>query len=178
MIFTLALTCGVACGSGGGGGGASEPAQVIITVSPEILDSGERTTVKVSLFDFSEEQVAIKVRYPAALDYVTESSTYVIEGQDVDAGPDVEDSDETHDYLVFYFDTETLEGSDRLELFFKLRAAADVTPDDIEVDIDLDDPDIKNSEEFAVATPLFDAQDEAFIQVGETSSSSSSSSSG
>ncbi len=186
LILGLFLVAGSLMGSSCFDGSSSgptvqPPAEARIRTSPEQIDTGDRTEVEVELFDFVEDEIAIKIKYPLGLVYVSETAFLVLDGELVDIGPDEEESDSTDTYLVFYFSTDDLVDADgnalsRMELIFELEGNEDVSDGTIEVDIDLDNPDVSNSSEFAVATPKFDAQDSNFIQVGEGSSSSSSSS--
>lgn len=161
LLVALCTACG-----GGGGDGTIEPAQVKIKVTPDVIDSGERTRVRLELYSFSDSKVIVKVRYPSGLNFVTDSAAYLVDNQDVEIEPDVEAEGDSQDYLVFFVNTDELNNPDKLELLFQLRGVEDVTPSQIEVDIDLDDEDITNSEEFSVETPQFDVQESAYIQVG------------
>jgi hypothetical protein len=161
FLSTLCLACG-----GGGGDGTIEPAQVSIQVTPDVLDSGERTRIRLKLYDFSDTKVIVKVRFPAGLDFVADSAAYFVDNQDVEIDPGAEAAGDDQDYLVFFVNTEELNNPDNLELLFQLRGVDDVLPSEIEVDIDLDDEAIANDVEFTVETPQFDIQESAYIQVG------------
>lgn len=163
FLSTLCLACG-----GGGGDGTIDPAQVSIKVTPDVIDSGERTRIRLELYDFSDTKVIVKVRFPSGLDFVADSAAYLVDNQDVEIEPNVEGVGDSQDYLVFFVNTEELNDPEDLQLLFQLRGVEDVAPSEIEVDIDLDDEAIANDVEFTVETPQFDIQESAYIQVGAT----------
>lgn len=165
------------CGGGGGGGLSGGPsADVNIDADPNHIDSGDRTTVYLEIANIREESIAIKIRYPVGLTYVAGSAYYIIDGDEFTTNPTNNDSDTTHEYLVFYLSQDGFP-SGKGTLVITLEGTADVPDDVIEVDIDLDDPDEGNGTEFDVTDPQFDAQDDDSIRVGTSSASSSSSSS-
>lgn len=174
----LGLLLLTSCGGGGGGGLSGGPsANVNILVDPNHIDSGDRTEVAVQIASVREDAVAIKIRFPLGLSYVTGTAYYLIDGIEIASNPTEIESDSTYSYLVFYLNADGLGHSGSGTLFLELEGVSDITDDVIEVDVDLDDPTEDNRTEFDIDDPQFDAQDQDSIRVGSSSSSTSSSSS-
>ena len=179
LICVIAFS--ISCGTGGGGGLSNGPsANANIAVDPNHIDSGDRTSVTVDIASIDEEAIAIKIRFPIGLTYISGSAFYLTSGVEVVSNPTNNESDTTHTYLVFYLNRDGFADSGTGTLYITLEGVSDITDDIIEIDIDLDDPDEGNGTEFDISNPQFDAQDQDSIRVGSgsTSSSSSSSSSG
>lgn len=189
MVLALGLLvgCTASCSGGGSQGDPIGPARASITVSPTVIDTGDRTNVTVRIFEFQTAAVAIKIQFPSALRYVSESSAYAVGLPDlVDTGPDEEASSGDATTLVYYFSLDSLieqYGADEIDednitLLLQLEGLTDIQDGVVGVDIDIDNPDIPNDEEFDSTAPRFDAQAEDDVRVGIFSSSSSSSSGG
>ncbi|MCB0325457.1 MAG: hypothetical protein KDD69_17865 [Bdellovibrionales bacterium] len=180
--YIMAFAVVVSCGAGGGAGSRGDPvgpAFAEITVFPSVIDSGDRTDVEVFIDQIVEDAIAVKIGFPAGLQYVTESAMYEVGGELYDAGPDAAGAGTDVSFVVFYIEPEDLLGGE--ESFFihlQLVGVSDVADGRVGVDIDIDDPLVDNDEEFDPATPLYDAQDDDDIRVGQVAASSSSSSSG
>lgn len=151
------------CGGGGGGGGGDEgnedlAANVSLSVSPTTLDTGDRTTVEILIENFNEDGAAIKVRFPIGARYIIGTSELVFDDRTTDVAPTSNVSDdEEFSYLVYYFRKSTI-GDERVTLRLKLLGVGVVEDGLVEVDADLDDPQIDNQSEFDVAAPNFAAQ--------------------
>ena len=154
-----------------------DPAQISLTVSPTIIDSGDRMDVYVTVSDLTQDDIAVKVRFPKQLSYVYDSSSLTINETIYDASPLSDDTDSTYRYLVYYFNREDFEPQGEGVLYFSLDGESDVASGTIGIDSDFDDSQVDDRYEFDVANPQFDAQAEIQIRVGSGSSSSSSSSS-
>ncbi len=165
FIFGIA-TLSLGCGGGGGGGGTNEDlaATVSLTVSPGSIDTGDRTTVEVFIDDLNEDGAAIKIRFPTGLTYIVGTSELEVAGDALDVAPTNNVSGDSNNFLVYYFRKSTF-GDDNGILRFKLTGVAKVADGKIEVDADLDDPNISNQTEFSVSTPNFDAQSSDGITV-------------
>ena len=180
-VVSLIFVFQVACGTGGGSGGLSGggPAGINVRIEPNVLDTGDRSTVTLNIGDFRDTNIAIKFRSALGLTYVTNTAFFIIDGELVDTFPTTVVSDSSaFNYLVFYISRTTFGDRGEGVLTFELEASADIENGLVEVDIDLDDPAVNNSTEFQVTTPEFNAQDTAFVRVGPEPTSSSSSSSG
>lgn len=169
-ILSASLLTGLSlsgCGGGGGGGGGSSDdlaARVYLSVSPGVLDTGDRTTVTVLIEQVNDDGAAIKIRFPVGLKYILASSELEIDGDDRDIAPTANVSDENNSYLVYYL-RKGLVGDGRAMLSFKLLGVDKVTKGQIEVDADLDDPAIDNQDEFSIENPLFAAEDGDGVEV-------------
>lgn len=158
LVFTL-ISSLPACGGGGGGGGGGEDVAALlsVSVSPGVIDTGDRTTVEVFIEQLNEDGAAVKVRFPTGLSYIAGSSVLEIDGDAIDVAPTNNVSDASKNYLVYYFRKSTV-GNDQAILRFKLSGTAAVASGEVEVDADLDDPNVSNQSEFVVTAPNFDAQ--------------------
>lgn len=155
------------CGGGGGGGGSSSPeaAEVSVSASPSKIDSGDRTTVTVNIDSINPLGAMIKIRFPSGLAYVKNSSVLFVDGKLKDASPAFNKTADTDSYLVYFFSRSTIgeNQSGRLEL--TLTGKSGVEDGHIEVDADVNDPNVADSKEFDAANPKFDAQDKTGIRV-------------
>ena len=117
--------------------------------------------------------IAVKFRYPLGLDYVKSSAALVVDEKTIKLTPTVNiDSDrEESTYLVFYLSQKLFRrpgepyNGDPGTLRFELVGKATVTDGLVEVDPDVDDPALKNTEEFSLQNPEFSAEDKASISV-------------
>ena len=181
-FFALPIFLFAGCGLGGGGGGGGEPsgpAEVRVSAEPNNIDTGDEMEVGVELTSFREDALALKVRFPKGLAYVPNSTAIITDGNATDGSPDINKTDDTNRYLVFYLDRDAfgVNEDSRMEIFFSLEGRADVPSGAIAVDVDLDNPRHGNGREFDIDNPKFDAKDDTNIRVGEESSNSNSSSS-
>jgi hypothetical protein len=167
LVHLLGVLLLVSCDSGSSGGGIdSGPASAKISLSPDVIDTGDVTVVKVSLDNFTESSVAVKIRFPLGLKYVYESSVISVDDQILDTGPADIASSSDYSYLVYYIEEEMFYPRTSGSLDFVLEGIVNVADGKVGVDIDLDNPEIKNSSEFDIADPKFDAVSETKIRVG------------
>jgi hypothetical protein len=167
-ILTLAAASLILANCGGGGGGDGDfvgAARVVIQASPQSIDSGDRTEVKVGISDLHPNGISLKIRFPKGLDYVTASSFIEIDDSDIDITPTVNQEKGSDVYLVYYISPDILDEEDRGTLFFELEGKDEIEEGSIEVDPDVDDPDIDNSTEFNIDDPQFGAEGEVSIEV-------------
>jgi hypothetical protein len=171
LALTVVCAFGFAhCGGGGGGDGEGEfvgAARVDLTISPQRIDTGDRTEVRIRLSDIHENGIALKVRYPKGLDYVRGSSFIEVENSDQDVDPTVNQGVESEIFLVYYIAPDSLGRQKQGTLFFELEGRDSVDDGIIEVDADVDDPDINNSTEFDIERPEFQGEQESSIEVTE-----------
>lgn len=163
LIGLISLLSG--CGGGGGGDGFIGAAQVSISATPNRIDTGDRTQLRISISEVHENGIALKIHHPDGLTYVRDSATLIVEGADIDTGPLNNVSSETGVFLVFYFTQSIFGKNDRGELLLELEATGEVSDGSIEVDADVDDPLIDNENEFSVETPEFQGEVSASIEV-------------
>lgn len=179
VILTASLaatTFLTACGGGGGGGDTSTfsgAASVSIDLTPSTIDSGDETLVKVWVGDVHSSGIALKLKYPSGLGYVFQSATLTVGEKEIDIKPrnNVLTADEKSAYLVFYLsqrlfrqDSEEYQGEPGL-VQLRLEGKSLVTNGLVEVDADVDDPDVADSIEFNVSKPEFVATDQQSITV-------------
>lgn len=161
-----ALLVLTSCGGGGGGGddfiGA---ARAEISASPREVDSGDRVQVRIRIQEVHENGIALKVRFPAGLEYVADSSTLEVDDAERTIAPTELETVEEQVYLVYYLSQADMGDDEQGELIFQLEGRTEVDDGEIEVDPDVDDPDVSNSTEFNVETPEFGAEDSVFITV-------------
>jgi hypothetical protein len=178
-LFLLAATISsttIGCGGGGGGGGGGEfvgAANVSVRCTPNKIDSGDRTQVKIELSNVHENGIAVKIRYPSGLKYVPSSSFLMINERELDVSPTVNATSDKEDltYLVFYLSQSQFRRSNQEysgesgTLLVQLEGRDTVVDGEIEVDPDVDDPAEDNSVEFDITSPEFISEASASISV-------------
>lgn len=163
-IFSMVLPFLLGCG-GGGSSGPVGPAEVRLELSPNKIDSGDVTSVTVSISDVDAQGVALKIRYPEALGLVRNSSKLFVNGESRSFTPTENVAASGIRYLVYFIKPSSFAGESGGEVRIQLEGQATVTAGLVEVDVDLDNPNIRNSEEFDVSNPQFTAVTDATIDV-------------
>ena len=165
-------------GCGGGGGSDSDSsfsgaASVSLDLSPSSIDTGDRTLVQLWVGDVHDNGVAIKLRYPSGLSYVTGTAKVVVDEDEVSIKPtvNVRTADRSTTYLVFFVpqklfreSDEPYQGQARL-IQLQLVGKTLVQEGLVEVDVDVNDARVADTEEFTVAKPEFVAADQQSITV-------------
>ncbi|MCB0318232.1 MAG: hypothetical protein KDD56_05705 [Bdellovibrionales bacterium] len=166
-FLALGLCCifSLSCGGGGGGNGFIGAAIVNLDASPHTVDTGDRTQISTDISEVHENGIIVKFRYPVGLTYVSDSSFLEVGSTRIDVGPSVNRGDGTYIYLVFFFDADIFRSQRQGRLTFELEARSEVLDGRVEVDPDVDDPNIDNDEEFDIDSPEFRAESDAFIEV-------------
>lgn len=165
---TILLWCLVplALGCGGGGGGDSfvGAGNITVKVSPNEVDTGDRTLVTLSFNELHPDGVAIKLRYPSGLNYIPDTSFWKIDGEELDASPFVEvDANIAQSlYLVYFLDRGILGEKNEGSLTFELRAV-DQTNESSEIEVDVDV--LEEDPTFSADTAEFSAEDTAPLRV-------------
>ena len=166
IFFASVLTLAIACGGGGGGGEFTGAARVSLRISDSYIDSGERILVQVRLSEINDLGIIVKVRYPSGLSYVPNTSFLVLNNDaEIDIGPTNNQTVSGTTYLVYFLSKSIFSRSDDGELEFILEGVGEVIDGTIEVDVDLDNPDVSNSSEFDSSNPNFTGEVEAGIEV-------------
>ena len=161
IVLFFVLCPMIGCGSGGGSGSDYVGgANVSISVEPQEVDTGDQVLVSVGIGDVHPDGIALKIRYPQQLSFVTASALLEINGQRTLTSPDFEESSATgaYTYLVFLLDQPLLierGGS----LTFELRALGQISKGEIGVDADI------NTGEFDSSAPQFSAQDSVLVTI-------------
>lgn len=175
LMVSLAASSLVGCGGGGGddSSGFSGAANVSISVTPSELDSGDRALVRVEVNEVHENGILLKFRYSQGLVYVPNSGTVIIDEDETPIKPrfNVVNKDEESVYLVFFLSQKLFRrpgeeysgepGTVELQLVGKSAIRDGL----IEVDADVDDPGIADSQEFNASKPDFLAEDQQSITV-------------
>ncbi len=166
VLFALLFCLGACGGSGGGDGGTFVgAAKATLTTSPNTIDTGDRTEVRVEISAVNESGISLKLRFPSALAYVPSSATLLVDGDENDASPTVNAAQDDDNYLVFYFSQDDFGPETAGELVILLEGLSNITQGRIEVDADVDDPAVDNQSEFVLEEPEFVAESEASIVV-------------
>lgn len=156
------------CGGGGGGGGDFIGAAIVsVRVSPGKIDTGDRTQVTIELSQVHENGITLKVVFPAGLEYVGDSALLIADGDEYPIDPAFNILADSDIYLVFYLSQAYFgeDGEADGNLTFELEATDVIKSGSIEVDADVDDPNIDNAQEFDVENPEFLGEDSADIEV-------------
>jgi hypothetical protein len=174
----VTLLAGVQLSGCGGGGGSDDSdfvgaATVRITARPSEIDTGDQTKISTEVGNVSPDGIALKFRFPSGLRYVPNSASLEVNDDSTEFSPTVNQSASRNDdnYVVFFLTQSAFQQSgqdyngESGTFTFKLEGVSEVQNGLVEVDPDVDDPDIDNSTEFSVDSPEFSAEDEATIQV-------------
>ena len=152
------------CGGGGGGGSEFVGAAIVeLQASPTIIDTGDRMLVKARISDVNDNGIALKLRFPTGLSYVSSSSSLISEDRSLDISPTENRTEGNFKFLVFYIPQSDFGENGRGVVEFLLEGAARVIEGELQVDADVDNPQISNESEFDPKNPEFVAED--FIAV-------------
>lgn len=175
LMVSLAASSLVGCGGGGGDDSSSfsGAANVSISVTPSELDSGDRALVRVEVNEVHENGILLKLRYSQGLVYVPNSGTVIIDQDETPIKPrfNVVNKDEESVYLVFFLPQKLFRrpgeeySGESGTVEVQLVGKSAIRDGLIEVDADVDDPGIADSQEFNVSKPEFLAEDQQSITV-------------
>lgn len=170
IVTTLLMVSAISgCGGGGGGGGDEYlgAALVSLDVSPNEIDPGDRTELRINIAEVDENGIALKVRFPLSLGYVPSSTTIETPDQDdpVSLAPSVTVRADEFRYVVYFMKRSRFGESNQGTLRLQLEAISEAKDVAIEIDADVDDPKISNSREFDADSPEFGAEDSETIQI-------------
>jgi len=165
FLLSVTLVAFSACGGGSGGDVFSGAADLSILATPNNIDTGDNVLLEIRISNVHESGIALKIRYPAALEYVRDSSILKISGKESDISPKNRVRVDEFSYLVYYLSHKQLKDGDGGEVILQLKGVASLDRDKIEVDADVDDPLISNDSEFDPQNPFFEAQAEANIAI-------------
>lgn len=161
MMIAISFT---ACGGSSGGDSFVGAGNVKVTVSPNTIDTGDRTLVTAEFNSLHPDGVSLKFLYPSGLTYIPDTAIWTIRGKGVDAAPDFEvAADITQStYLVYFLSRELLGKEDKGKLEFELRGVSSTgEKTEIQVDVDV----LEEGEEFTVENPEFSKEASAGIRV-------------
>lgn len=161
------------CGGGGGGGGdasnlSPEAAVVTIEASPRVIEPGLYTEVKVHLFDVHPNGIILKLRFPVALKIVRNTPRLDVGQDTVFLTPLFQGTDgDALRYLVFSLPFSAFDENAQGDVVFKLQGDIEGEDLPIEVDADVNRRDVRDGQEFRVATPNFVAEDDIKVTVAD-----------
>ena len=175
MASSVVATSLVGCGGGGGSdsNSFSGAATVSLNLTPSTIDSGDRTLVQIWVGDVHENGIALKLRYPSGLGYVSGTAHVIVDGDEVPIKPtaNLKTADKGTTYLVFFLPQklfqqakQTYQGEAR-EIGLQLVGKSLVMDGLVEVDADVNDTRVADSDEFKVDKPDFSAADQQQITV-------------
>jgi hypothetical protein len=174
-VAALLLSSPTGCGTGGGGGDGDfvGAATVTISASPNRIDTGDQTLVSTRISEINDRGIALKFKFPSGLRYVPKSASLDAGGEEKEIDPTFQatSSRENDNYLVFFLTQSQFQPAGRDyngesgTLTIRLEGTSSVRDGFVEIDPDVDDPDIENSSEFDVNEPEFTAEDAASIEV-------------
>jgi hypothetical protein len=173
-ITTLVALLFSGCGGGGGGGESFVgAATVVVRTAPNRIDSGDRTLTTIEVGSVHENGVALKIRFPSGLRYVSGSSLLAVDSREIDISPTVNSISraESQTYLVFYLPQNLFKRANEPykgesgTVTLQLEGRTEVERGSIDVDADVDDPAENNATEFDIEAPEFISESSASIEV-------------
>jgi hypothetical protein len=166
-VISSVLLCLSACGGGGSDNDFVGAALLNVDTTPQRIDPGNRTQTTVYIYDVHQNGIFLKVKYPAGLKYASQSSKLEINGRIITVFPNniVATADNSSNFLVYVLGKDEFNEAEYGILRFQLEGVKELQNGDIEVDADVDDPQIQNSKEFNVAEPAFNGEDKVSITV-------------
>ena len=167
-ILIVSACLASSCGGGGGGDGEYVgAARASLELQPSRIDPGDRTQVRIQIWDVHHNGILLKVRFPDALQYVANSSEMRINAVERRLQPGVVQSDGRDNFVVFFLEQDDfgLDGRDKGTLILELEAVENLEGGEVEVDPDVNDPDIPDSAEFDINNPEFQAESSDDITV-------------
>jgi hypothetical protein len=170
LTSLIALFVSAVTSCGGGGGGSSNDfqgaARVFISASPIRIDTGDRMQVSIDISEIHPDGILLKIKFPLGLRYVQASSFFKIDAFTGDATPlaNVIGAEDNR-FLVYSVKPSSFGEKERGKLHFELQGIGEVESGQIQVDPDVDNPLIPNSEEFNANSPDFSPEDGLGIAV-------------
>lgn len=167
VAVTLLAPLITGCGDDNDNPLSSGTAYLDVEADPEIIDQGDKTFVRIRVDDIKDEEFFLKVRYPAGMEYLKDSSFVESDGKDISRDPNQEfyNAEEDKNYLIYWLSKEEIDDEDDTTVTLNLVGRSRVSSGKIEVDADLDDPEIANSREVKEEDPQFGAEASVDIQV-------------
>jgi hypothetical protein len=161
-LFFLFLSLNLAsCGGGGGGGGGDflGAARVFIEARPVRIDTGDRMQVSIDISQIHPDGILLKIKFPVGLRYVQSSSNFTTNQETFDATPIFNVRDEEIRYLVYAVKRSSFGEREKGKLNLELQGVSVTESGEIQVDPDVDNPLVPNSEEFSASDPDFSPED-------------------
>lgn len=167
LFLIVCIVCTLtACGGGGGGGGEfTGPAIVNVSSSATTIDTGDRVNVTVYIQEVNPDGIVLKIRTPLGLSYIVDSGSLTVNNIQLNIDPTANKADSTHNYLVYFLNRSIFGENNMGEVRVIFEGTAEIAEGEIEVDSDIDNPEISNTTEFDVTAPKFSAEDAQAIIV-------------
>ena len=171
ILFLLTLILLASCGDDNDNDNSFVgAADIQLDVTPNEIDTGDRTQVSVEITNINSSGIILKILYPEALSFVSNSGSLEIDGDETDLTPSVLAPGDAGQFAVFFIPARDISAEDILEdpetrLTFVLEANETLENGVIAVDADVDDPLIDNSVEFNIDQPQFVTEDREEISV-------------
>ncbi len=174
-LITTTLT--ILTGCGGGGSNSNDnfvgAASVVVRTAPSRIDSGDRTLTRIEVSSVHENGIALKVRFPSGLRYVSGSALLEVDNREIDISPTVNSIARAEDqtYLIFYLEQSLFKRANQPyngesgTVTLQLEGREEVERGSIDIDADVDDPAEDNSTEFDIENPEFISESSASIEV-------------
>lgn len=160
----------------GGSGGSSDSdfvgaAESKLTIAPNTIDTGDRALARIELSNVYQDGIMLKVRYPLGLRFISGSTLLGLTKDDKDArevAPTIIGAAKDQNYLIYFINPKSSRKDDqKYYLSFEFEGTQKIRDGEIEIDADIDDPNIVNTLEFTLADPEFLAESSATINVEE-----------
>jgi hypothetical protein len=168
MKKLLLITSLILASCGGGGGGDEDyigAAKLSLDISPNVIDTGDRAAVTVKVSETDENGIILKLRVPAGMQYVADSSTLERDGGEFDLTPLFNEPGEGGNFIVYFIENTAFGSDNKGDIKFLLEAISNFGEGLVEVDADVNDPLIEDNIEFDPEEPEFLAEDVAEIEV-------------
>lgn len=163
-LFVVLLACGH-----GGDDDDDFVASAIVTAKtkPSIIDTSDRTQVNIYTSQIHENGILLKVRFEKALKFVPNTSFVIVKDENMKEAvePLYNDDDQKYTYLVFFLSRSQFGEDNSGKVVFELKGVKSQKNNVIEVDPDVDDPDISNDKEFNIKKPEFSPDSIAYVTV-------------
>ena len=167
LSIALSLTL-IGCGGGGGGGGKEplQPALVTLYADPLAIKIGDRTLVTVEMQNIDPNGVFMKLRYSHSLSFIEGTAELTVSADSVEVNPVEGPIEKTnYVYMTFYIPAESFGDENYGRFTMQLRGMEIADEAEVQIDVDLHDPEKDPSEEFDSDEPLFGIDDNVEIEI-------------
>lgn len=168
LLFVIAPFFLSACGHGGDGDDDFVASAIVTAKSkPSIIDTGDRSQINIYTSQVHANGILLKIRFEKALKYVPDSSFVIVKDENMkeQATPLFNDEDSKYTYLVFFLSRSQFGEDNKGKVVFELKGIKSQKNNVVEVDPDVDDPDISNDKEFNIKKPEFSPDSVAYVTV-------------
>ncbi len=166
LIITGCLSLS-SCGTGKKDGRFGGTAYVDVSNEPSTIDVGDATFVTVRVDDIEDDAFFLKIRFPTGLEYLLGSSFIESNGEDFPREPDrsFTNNADRKNYIVYFISKAEIDNEKNTRITFDLVGTSRVSDGRVEVDPDIDNPNIPNEREFDTQNPQLEAEADSFVRV-------------